>query len=101
MREHYFHHLSPTGLLAPNTHPRDGILNPSNDPLSFQGVGRHPQSQCIQLLECAPTTPEYNAFCKHPAVRTFVRNFMGWEQETMLQRAMMRHNCPGSLLGGM
>ena len=27
----YFHHLSPTGLLAPNTQPRDGIFNPSND----------------------------------------------------------------------
>ncbi|KAL8889377.1 MAG: hypothetical protein Q9192_006027 [Flavoplaca navasiana] len=100
MREHYFSHLSPTGLLAPNTDPRDGIFNPSNDPLSFQGVGGHPQSQCIQLLESAHTDPEYDAFCKHPALRSFVRNFMGWEKEVMLKRAMMRHNFPGCLATG-
>ncbi|KAL8848628.1 MAG: hypothetical protein Q9221_006353 [Calogaya cf. arnoldii] len=100
MREHYFSQLSPTGLLAPNTEPCDGIFNPSNDPLSFQGVGGHPQAQCIQLLISAHTTPEYAAFCNHPDLRSFVRNFMGWEKEVMLKRAMMRHNCPGSLATG-
>ncbi|KAL8874031.1 MAG: hypothetical protein Q9174_000571 [Haloplaca sp. 1 TL-2023] len=100
MRESYFTHMSPTGLLAPNTNARDGIFNPSKDPLPFQGVGGQPQAQCIQLLESAHTLPEYAAFCNHPALRSFVRNLMGWEQEVMLKRAMMRHNCPGSLATG-
>ncbi|KAL8709876.1 MAG: hypothetical protein Q9220_005492 [cf. Caloplaca sp. 1 TL-2023] len=100
MREQYFQHLSPTGLLKPSTNPIDGIFNPSNDPLSYQGVGGHPQAQCTALLESAHTTPAFDAFCAHPALRTFVRNFTGWEQEVMLKRAMMRHNCPGSLATG-
>ncbi|KAL8987395.1 MAG: hypothetical protein Q9169_008705, partial [Polycauliona sp. 2 TL-2023] len=62
--------------------------------------GRLTQAQCIKLLESAHSNPENAAFCDHPALRSFVRNFMGWEKEVMLKRAMMRHNCPGSLTTG-
>ncbi|CAD6588646.1 MAG: hypothetical protein ASARMPRED_003676 [Alectoria sarmentosa] len=100
MREHYFQQLSPTGILLPSTSPRDGIFDPTNDPLLHQGLGGAPEQASLELLNRAHATPTYRDFLTHPALRGFVRDFMNWSKEVLVDRAMLRHNCPGSLSTG-
>lgn len=100
MREHYFTQLSPTGILAPSTTPRSGIFNRANDPLAHQGLGGAPELKNLELLDTIHATPFYRGFLTHPALRGFVRGFMSWRRETLVGRAMLRHNCPGSLSTG-
>ncbi|KAL8825056.1 MAG: hypothetical protein Q9191_004643 [Dirinaria sp. TL-2023a] len=100
MREHYFTHMSPTGLLLPNTSPRDGIFNSALDPLAHQGVGGTPEQSALELIDAAHATPVYRKFLTHPDLRGFVREFMGWEQEVLLKRGILRHHSPGSLSTG-
>lgn len=63
----------------------------------YQGLGGTPESQNLELLDAVHASPTYREFLAHPALRQFVRTFTGWEQEILLERAMLRHNCPGSL----
>lgn len=86
-----------TGILLPSTSPRDGIFNPASDPLAHQGIGGIPEQQTLELLDKAHATPTYRHFLTHPALRTLVRDFMRWSKEVLVDRAMLRHNCPGSL----
>ncbi|KAF6219106.1 hypothetical protein HO133_004931 [Letharia lupina] len=95
MREHYFQQLSPTGILLPSTSPRDGIFDPANDPLAHQGLGGAPDPATLALLDTAHATPAYRRFLTHPALRAFVRHLMRWRAEVLVDRAMLRHNCPG------
>lgn len=87
-------------MLLPQTSPRDGIFDPSNDPLVHQGLGGTPEAQSLELLDVAHATPTYRKFLAHPSLRTFIREFMGWKQEVLVKRALLRHNCPGSLSTG-
>lgn len=96
----YFKQFAPTGILLPDTSPRDGIFDSAKDPLIHQGIGGAPQEVTHELLDAAHATPEYRKFLKHPNLRSFIREFMGWEKETMVKRAMLRHNCPNSLSTG-
>ena len=100
MREHYFSDLSSTGILAPNTSPRDGIFNISLDPLKNQGLGGEPEDSQWAKLEAAHVNPRYRAFLQHPKLRQFVRDFMGWKKEVLMERAMLRHNVPQSFSTG-
>ena len=93
----YFTQFAHTGILKPNSSPRDGIFNPANDPLLHQGIGGTPEAQTFELLDIAHTTPSYRKFLEHPSLRAFVRDFMGWDKEVLVDRAMLRHNVPGSL----
>lgn len=81
MREAYFRHLEPTGILKPGTSPRDGIFNEDADPVVHNGVGgaNLPESmdRVTKLVE-AHTMPFYLAFLEHPHLRSFVRSFMQW-----------------------
>lgn len=103
MREHYFTHLAPTGILKPGTTPRDGIFNPGEDPLLHAGIGAsdlpEEQEKVTKLTE-AHASAFYQQFLAHPDFRGFIREFMGWERETMVLRNMLRHNCPGGLSTG-
>ena len=94
----YFSVLSDTNILKPDTSPRDGIFNPSEDPLQHQGLGGSlPEEQAkVDRLVAAHLTPEYLAFVAHPSLRTFVRKLMGWQNEVLVKRSMLRHNAPGS-----
>ena len=92
--------MAPTGLLLPNTSPREGIFNSTLDPLVHQGVGGTPEQSSIELLNSAHATSVYQKFLTHPELRGFVREFMKWEQEILVKRALLRHNCPGSLSTG-
>jgi len=96
----YFDQLSSTGILKPSTSPRDGIFNPQNDALAFQGIGGTPADEISRLLDDIHADDGYREFLKHPALRSFVREFMGWKAETLVERAMLRHNVPGSLTTG-
>ncbi|KAL8832907.1 MAG: hypothetical protein Q9170_004668, partial [Blastenia crenularia] len=96
MREHYFSQFSHTGMLRPTTSPRDGIFNPSSDPNAHEGIGGLPEETTKQLLNAAHADPIYRAFLAHPSLRSFIRHFSGWKQEVIVDRAMLRHNCPGS-----
>ncbi|KAI9726182.1 MAG: hypothetical protein M1828_001855 [Chrysothrix sp. TS-e1954] len=103
MREHYFEHMSPTGILKPGTSPRDGIFNPDVDPLKHSGVGGSDLPEDIlkvtKLTE-AHAQPVYQAFLEHPQLRQFIRDFMGWEKEMMVVRNLLRHNVPNGLSTG-
>ena len=44
--------------------------------------------------------PDYLRFLEHPDLRQRVRDLMGWDKEILLQRTMLRHNCPGGLSTG-
>ncbi|KAI4092151.1 MAG: hypothetical protein LQ344_003634 [Seirophora lacunosa] len=96
MRQHYFSRFSHTGMLRPNTSPRDGIFNPSSDPNAHEGIGGLPEETTKQLLDAAHADPCYRTFLAHPDLRAFIRHFTGWKQEVIVDRAMLRHNCPGS-----
>lgn len=83
-------------MLLPSSSPRDGIFDPAKDPLAFQGLGGDPGQQTCELLDKAHTDPTYRKFLAHPALREFIRDLMGWEKEVLIERALLRHNCPGS-----
>jgi len=52
------------------------------------------------MYMCMTICPEYLSFISHPALRTFVRRFMGWEKEILIKRSLLRHNVPGGLSTG-
>lgn len=93
MREAYFRHLQPTGILKPGTNPRDGIFNAGEDPVAHNGVGGTdlPEDKArVQKLEDAHTMPFYLAFLEHPELRRFIRDFMGWKKDVLITRTMLR-----------
>lgn len=92
--------MAPSGILLPQTSPRDGIFNAALDPMMYQGLGGTPEQSSFELLEAAHTTPEFRTFLAHPKLRGFIRSFMQWKQEVLVKRALLRHNCPGSLSTG-
>lgn len=65
-----------------------------------QGIGGTPEQQVLELLDSVHATPTYRQFLTHPALRSFIRDFTGWSKEVLVDRAMLRHNCPGSLSTG-
>ena len=97
----YFRTFQPAGILDPSTSPRDGIFDPTQDPMTHQGIGGWPDVPAFELLERVHASDSYLRFLEHPDLRAFVRKLMGWEKEFLLPRAMLRHNCPGSFSTGM
>ncbi|MCJ1391186.1 hypothetical protein MMC18_004048 [Xylographa bjoerkii] len=100
MRELYFSHISPAGILAPSTSPRDGVFNPELDPLKYQGLGGTPLKASQSLLDSIHSHPSYRSFLAHPTLRSFIRTLTGWDKEVMLNRGLLRHNVPQSLSTG-
>jgi len=103
MREAYFKHLEPTGILKPGTSPRDGIFNEGEDPIAHNGVGGKDLPEDIkrvQQLTTAHTMPFYLKFLEHPKLRTFIQEFMGWKKDVLIKRTMLRHNVPHGLSTG-
>ena len=91
---------SANSILLHGTFSRDGIFDFSKDPFLHQGLSASPEAQSLEIPDIAHTTPTYRQFLEHPALRMFIREFMGWKQEVLVKRAMLRHNCPGSLSAG-
>ena len=52
------------------------------------------------LLDSIHADPVYREFLANEELRAFVREFMGWGREVLVERAMLRHNVPGSLSTG-
>lgn len=103
MREAYFSHMEPTGILKPGTSPRDGIFDTTQDPVVHNGVGGRdlPEAQeRVNKLVDAHTHPLYLAFLEHPHLRQFVRDFMGWKKEVIIKRTLLRHNVPNGFSTG-
>lgn len=96
MREHYFSQFEGTGLLDPQKPFVDGIYNSSEDASKHRGIGGgNPDGEEMKRLLDAHVTAPYLSFVAHPKLRSMVRELMGWEEEVMLQRTMLRHNVPG------
>lgn len=96
MREHYFSQYDGTGLLKAGTYPKDGIYNNLDDASLHRGIGGgNPQGEDMKRLVAAHVTPQYLSFVAHSNLRKMVRNIMGWDEEVLLQRTMLRHNVPG------
>ncbi|KAK3717249.1 hypothetical protein LTR37_005958 [Vermiconidia calcicola] len=103
MREAYFKHLEPTGILKPGTSPRDGIFRDGEDPIVHNGVGGTDLPADIERqnkLTSAHTMPLYLAFLEHPKLRTFIKDFVQWEKDVLIARTMLRHNVPNGLSTG-
>jgi phytanoyl-CoA hydroxylase len=96
MRSHYFQQFAATTLLDPTKLPGLGIYNPAEDAINHKGIGwGDPSGDELTRLIAAHTTAPYLSFVAHPQLRTLVRQLMGWEEEVILQRTMLRHNVPG------
>ncbi|KAF2484742.1 hypothetical protein BDY17DRAFT_134811 [Neohortaea acidophila] len=102
-REEYFAHLAPTHILKAGTSPRDGIFNDADDPETHNGVGatRLPDGvDRLDLLESAHVLPKYDELLKHDSLHSFVRRFMGWKNDVLLTRTLLRHNVPNGFSTG-
>jgi phytanoyl-CoA hydroxylase len=96
MREHYFSEYAGTSLLDPTKPFIDGIFNPSEPASAHKGIGGgDTEGEDLKRLRAAHTTLSYLAFLKNPQLRQMVRDLMGWDEEVLLQRTMLRHNVPG------
>lgn len=113
-REQYFSLLSPSGVLAPNTQPVDGIFNPNADPLDYPGIGAgvadangrptgpHASiaNHFVDLALQAHHEPWYkDEFCQHPALHNYIATTLtGWgpENTLSLRRTLLRNNTPGN-----
>jgi phytanoyl-CoA hydroxylase len=96
MRSHYFSKFTKTGLLDPEVDPALGIYDPSADPAAHRGIGGgDPMGDELSILTAAHTDPDYRGFVAHPKLRQMVRALMGWDEEILLNRTMLRHNVPG------
>ncbi len=94
MREAYFAHLEPTGILKPGTNPRDGIFNEGEDPIAHNGVGGSnlPEDVArVDKLESAHSMPSYLEFLEHASLRGFIQRFMGWKKDVLINRTMLRY----------
>lgn len=88
MREAYFRNFQSTGMLKPGTSLRDGVANPANaNDAAFKKTEE-------EILVQAHVSSEYLIFLNHPALRSFIRDFMGWKTELMVKRTLLRHNVP-------
>ena len=95
MREHYFSQFEDTALLQPGARFVDGLYNSSEDPSKHRGIGGgDPEGDDLKRLIEAHTKPQYLDFVNHPTLREKVRDLMGWDEEVLLQRTMLRHNVP-------
>lgn len=96
MREHYFQQFEGTALLDPDKSPGLGIYNPQEDAINHKGIGwGDPEGEELKRLIAAHVTGPYLDFVNHPKLRTLVQELMGWDEEVLLQRTMLRHNVPG------
>merc|ERR1711939_593993 len=97
VRQAYFEHLAPTGILKPGTNPRDGIFDSTQDPVVHNGVGGRdlPEDRDrVDRLVTAHTHPMDNFLLEHPKLRGFVREFMGWERDVLIKRTLLRYVVP-------
>lgn len=104
MRQAYFEHLAPTGILKPGTSARDAIFDDREDPIAHNGVGGSdlPEDvKRVQKLTEVHTMPSYLTFLEHPQLRKFVQEFMGWKKDVLIKRTMLRHNVPHGLSTGL
>ena len=107
--------MAPSGVLAPETDPADGIFNPSANPQDYPGIGagsalRSPTGrptgpnpaiadQFVELAMQAHYEPWYrDVFCRHPALHEYIARFTGWGMENTLpiRRTVLRNNTPGN-----
>jgi hypothetical protein len=106
VRQEYFKKLVPTGCLAPNTNPVEGIFDMTQNRFNFPGVGAGPPDMTGSDPEIAKQFNDlaleahhedwYNEdLCHHPAIQEFVAKLMGWGENTLsLRRTLLRNNMP-------
>ncbi|KAG8416816.1 hypothetical protein J3459_013604 [Metarhizium acridum] len=100
VRSEYFTRYAPTGILEPGTSAEAGIFNSNQSPQAHGGIGAGelpPTDLQVTTMTDAHKAPEYLNFVAHTDLRSFIRNLMGWDNEVLLQRTMLRHNVPGAL----
>jgi phytanoyl-CoA hydroxylase len=91
-----FQQFEGTGLLDPAKPVGEGIYNSEEDASKHKGRGGgDPEGEYLKRLLGAHVTAAYLDFVNHPKLRGVVRELMGWNEEVLLQRTMLRHNVPG------
>jgi phytanoyl-CoA hydroxylase len=106
-RRAYFSHMSPSGLLQPDSDPVIGkycgadtrkYLPPGNLRRLFGLKNDIESDKYVELMVSAHEAEFYTKLCEISELREFVRKFTGWEKEIMLQRSMLRAFVPNSEL---
>ena len=59
-----------------------------------------PGDHQVKTMVESHVTPHYLHFLEHRDLRQFIRTIMGWDEEILLQRTLLRHNVPGGLCTG-
>jgi len=96
MREHYFSQYAGTSLLDPTKPFVEGVFNPTESAEAHKGIGGgDTEGEDLKRLVGAHREANYLNFLQHPQLRGMVRELMGWDEEVLLQRTMLRHNVPG------
>lgn len=108
-RSSYFSYLAPSGVLAPNTTPEQGIFDASKDSAASPGIGAgavgkngKPGGKAGEFFvdrAIEAHTQDWYAeeFCKHPALRDFIAALTGWGENTYgVRRTLLRNNVPGN-----
>ncbi|KAJ9639121.1 hypothetical protein H2204_004029 [Knufia peltigerae] len=101
-RRHYFSQFKNFDLLKPGTSHTDGIYNSDEDVSLHNGIGGGGPGadEELRALVDAHVQQPYLDFVAHPKLRGMVRDLMGWDEEVMLTRTMLRHNIPGGMSTG-
>jgi hypothetical protein len=106
VRQKYFEKLAPTGCLAPNTKPVEGIFDMTQNRFNFPGVGAGPPDMTGSDPEVAKQFNDLaleahhedwykEDLCHHPAIHEFVAKLMGWGENTLsIRRTLLRNNMP-------
>lgn len=106
VRQRYFEKLAPTGCLAPNTNPVEGIFDMTQNRLNFPGVGAGPPDMTGSDPEVAKQFDNLaleahnedwykEGLCHHPAIQDFVARLTGWGENTLsIRRTLLRNNMP-------
>ncbi|KAI0003978.1 hypothetical protein F4779DRAFT_600679 [Xylariaceae sp. FL0662B] len=103
-RDAYFTLMAPSGVLAPNTLPVEGVFDDKKDKLDYPGIGagfadangRPRGGFFVDLALQAHSEPWYkDEFCKHEALHSFISKLKGWGDSTLgLTRSLLRNNTP-------
>lgn len=106
-REAYFHFLSPSNILRPETSAVDGIFDLGNDLSNFGGLSsrqadmhKHRGEQAAAFTDLtarAHTEKWYTSdFCEHPDLISFIARLTQWKDVRQFDRSLLRCNIPNS-----
>lgn len=100
-RAKFFEYVSPSGVLKPETAPREGLYNTQLDPAQFPGPSatqfnrNQNDNKLLDLSVSAGYEPFIVDFSDDPALLGFVGRLMSdWQEPFRFKRQLLRTNIP-------